>query len=115
MFAGNWLINLCLAFVGFIIVFSASFSQNLLSTSFYRAIIAFVFSFLIGYLFRYLFAIAMKNPTEEGEEVNNPADGEKKEEIKDPNLLSKQELELNDDEIYKASQFVKNLLDNEEV
>lgn len=117
MLIGNWLINLFLALTAFIIVFTASFQQNLLATTFIRSSIAFIISFLIGYLFRYLLAIASKDPTVEEKNIDNEEElrGKEEVEVEDPNLLNYEEMQLSEEDIYKTSQYVKDLLNNEEV
>lgn len=115
MLIGNWLINLFLALTAFIIVFTASFHQNLLTTTLLRASFAFIVSFLIGYLFRYLLAVANKDNTIRENNIDNDDELRGKEEVEDLNLNGNEEMELSDEEIYRTSQYVKDLLDNEEV
>lgn len=112
MFIGNWLVNLFFALVAFIIVFAASFSQNLLLTTFIRASLASVASFFIAYLFRYLLAIAFQQ--ENDKKVDNEAKvrgKEKREQIE----AQQEEIALTDEDIYITSQYVKDLLDGKEV
>lgn len=115
MFIGNWLINLFLALAAFIIVFTTSFHQNLITTTLIRASLAFIISFLIGYVFRYLLAIANKDNTIHENNIDNEDELRGKEEVEDLNLNGNEEMELSDEEIYRTSQYVKDLLDNEEV
>lgn len=114
MLVGNLLINLFFGLAAFIIVFTASYGQNLLFTSFIRSGIAFFLSFLIAFVFRYLLALASKDKVEENI-IDNDGEDRGIDEIEDPNLLESNEMELNEEDIYKASQYVKDLLDDEEV
>jgi hypothetical protein len=118
MFIGNWLINLFLGLLAFIIVFIGSFGQNLLFTSFLHAGLAFTASYLLGYLFRFLWSVASQDKNSENtfddacEEENR-----EKEEITDPNERKEnnEDKNLSDEEIYNASQYVKELINDEEV
>lgn len=118
MFKGNWIVNLVLACFAFIIVFSASFYNNLLSTTLIRASIAFVVCYLLGYLFRWLAFLAFaseENLESESESKSENVDtpNEPEEPIQEL-ALDDEEIQLSEEDVLKTSQFVKDLLDNEE-
>lgn len=114
MLVGNWTINLFFGLTAFIIVFISSFGQNLIITTSIRAGIAFILSFVIGYIFRYLFTVASKERSDLIGMETEVLESENSD-IPDPNLLENKEMDLSEEDIYKASQYVKDLLDDEEV
>lgn len=114
MFKGNWVVNIISACFAFIIVFSASFYNNLISTTIIRASIAFVIFYLLAYLFRWLAFLAFtteENPSQEGLQLEETlTEEEPLEELG----IDNNEIHLAEEDVMKTSQYVKDLLDNEE-
>lgn len=118
MFIGTWLINLCISVVAFLLVFIGSMSANTVPTSLFRGLIASVTFFLITYFFRWLWKLALAG-TEANEENDEHENSDHKKEPLEGNSHKIEQLEDNnsqqqysDEEINKASQYVKSLLDD---
>ncbi|WP_096199383.1 hypothetical protein [Bacillus sp. FJAT-45350] len=120
MFAGNWLINLSLAVIAFILTFIGSFFTNLVTTSLIRGAIAFIVFFLLAYLFRFLWGLALKNNlTEntienmdetEGTDIKQKKNNDSYDEFEKRTV---DKMNLTDDEIVRASEYVKDLMDDD--
>lgn len=113
MLIGNWVINLFMGLFAFTITFFMSFGKNLLTTTFYRGTISFILFFLIGYLFRWLLGIATKEVVLE--ETVNVNDNQDELTRQDELNIEGENNEFSEDELFKASQYVKELLNEEEV
>lgn len=117
MFKGNWLVNMISACFAFIFVFSASFYTNLISTTLIRAAIAFIVFYLIAYLFRWLAYLASTNEEKSNSDLDSNEEiisKEEQEEQINELALENQEIKLSEEDVVKTSQFVKDLLEDEE-
>ncbi|WP_209122364.1 hypothetical protein [Alkalihalobacillus sp. BA299] len=110
MLYGTWLVNLYLGIVAFFIVFLGSLGNNLIKTTCYRAAVAFVVTFLITYFFRWLWSIAFASSTNKVQE-DEVLFKQELNKIEDPT----EDREYSDEDIQKASEYVRELLDDKEV
>jgi hypothetical protein len=103
---GTWLSNVVLGFLGFIIVFFSSFSNNGFMTSLVRGLIAYVSFFLIAYLFRWMIYFI----------ISDPKGNTKHNENRRPSNISNNQQEqhsmdnLSDEDAELVSQYIKELL-----
>ncbi|MBU8906989.1 hypothetical protein [Desertibacillus haloalkaliphilus] len=75
MLAGNWLMNLIVSLLAFVTVFAASVAYNLVETSLFRGVYAFISVFFLMYVFRWLWALASKsNEDIEAQQANTETD-----------------------------------------
>ncbi len=105
MFIGSWIINFIFSLTGFLLVFIGSMTTNSVLTSLIRGGLAFVSFYIIAYFFRWLWMIASKEV-----EVNEL---EKKEiEDKDDGKATTNKVEYTEEDIEKASKYVKGLIND---
>lgn len=105
MFISSWKVNFTISCLAFLFVFIGSISTNTLSTSFFRGSLTFVFFFIFSYLFRGLLMLASKDIS------NNKAQHKSIEETKLGNDKVN-EADYTNEEITKASQYVKDLIND---
>ncbi|WP_035179067.1 hypothetical protein [Alkalihalobacterium bogoriense] len=107
---GSIVLNVYIALIAFIIVFTSSITQNLMQTSVIRATIAGVGFFLITFLFRFIWGyVTLTNKQTALEETSATIDFGSVEE-------KEQEISMNpsiDEEA--TAQYIKDLLEDEEV
>jgi hypothetical protein len=103
MFIGSWIINIIFSIVAFSLVFIGSITTNTLFTSFIRGLLAFVCFYVITFFFRWLWMLASKNVFFEEVEtqIENTEQG---------NSINK--VDYSKEEIAKAGQYVKDLIND---
>ncbi len=111
MFIGSWKINLIISIIAFFIVFIGSMATNTLTTSIFRSFLAFLLFYLISFIFRWLWKIALKSNDDLVSDEVHP-EGEVHPEIEDnTNGDHIRKVDYSAEDIEKASQYVKELID----
>lgn len=110
MLFGSWLINLYLSIAVFIIVFLGSLGNNLIITTSFRATVVFLITFISAYFFRWLWAIALAPfQSEETDDDLFSLEDNTQEDYPIENR------DYSEEEVKKASNYVRELLDDKEV
>ena len=107
MFIGTWIINFVISIIAFLLVFVGSLSSNTANTSLFRAGIAFLFFYMVTYVIRWLLMLASKGSEEKS---NEPVEISQIEESIQGKASVKEE--YSDEDIKKASQYVKDLIND---
>jgi hypothetical protein len=105
MFIGSWKINTFVSVVAFLFVFVRAMSMNTAFTSLIRAGLAFVFFYIITYFFRWVWDLASKDVLAvdlQKKQIEDSIQGKDK-----FNQLDKDEAEIT-----KVSQYIKDLIDD---
>ncbi|MEB1810111.1 MAG: hypothetical protein LPK26_22895 [Bacillaceae bacterium] len=110
MLFGSWLINLYLSIAVFIIVFLGSLGNNLIITTSFRATVAFLITYLSTYFFRWLWAFSLAPPQSKETEKDLFLPGN---DIKEEYPIDNRD--YSEEEIKKAGNYVRELLDDKEV
>lgn len=118
--ASSLLFNLVLALIGFFLVFALSLATNTIETSMIRGLLSFAFFFILAFGIRSIYRYILSDPREMNQEVTS---GEEREttpinsansNLEQPRAVQKENPNLPDESIKKTSDYIKDLLKEDE-